>query len=86
MKLICILRLKLNGAGEVVVKPSFSVSDLSFLIMAAQNDQSVTITGLTQHANGMRLVDSNTTSHLFLNNHGVIYICIILHHELFATC
>lgn len=38
------LRLKLNGAGEVVVKPSFSISDLSFLIIAAQDDQSVTIT------------------------------------------
>ena len=47
------------GQGEVVVKPSFSISDLSFLIMAAQNDQSVTITEVTLHANTMRHADSN---------------------------
>lgn len=65
MQLICILRLKLNGAGEVVVKPSFSISNLSFLIMAAQNDQSVTITEVTPHANAMRRADSNTTLRCF---------------------
>lgn len=69
MKLICILRLKLNGAGEVVVKPSFSISDLSFLIMAAQNDPSITITKVTMHANGMTHADHLA---LFLNNHTVI--------------
>lgn len=65
MKSICILRLKLDGAGEVVVKPSFSISDLSFLIKVAQNDQSVIITEMTQHANGMRHADSNTNLHCF---------------------
>lgn len=50
------------GQGEVVVKPSFSISDLSFLIMAAQNDQSVTITETTLHANSMRHADSNTNT------------------------
>lgn len=62
MKPICILRLKLNGAGEIVVKPSFCISDLSFPIMAAQNDQSVTTAVMTPHANGMRRAD---TSHCF---------------------
>lgn len=65
MKLICILRLKLNGAGQVVVKPSFSISDLSFLIMAAQNDQRVTITEVSAHANGMRRADRKASSHCF---------------------
>lgn len=61
MRSICILRLKLNGAGEVVVKPSFSVSDPSFLITPAQNDQSDIITEMTPHVNDMRHADSNTT-------------------------
>ena len=72
MKLICILRLKLNGAGEVVVKPSFSISDLSFLITAAQNDQSVTITEVTVHANGLRRAEKQYHLALFLNNHRLI--------------
>lgn len=64
MKLICILRLKLNGAVEVVVKPSFSISDLSFLITAAPNDQRATITQVTARANGVRRADSKTGRHL----------------------
>lgn len=32
MKMICILRLKLNGAGEYLLKPSFVISDPSFLV------------------------------------------------------
>lgn len=65
MKLICILRLKLNGPGEVVVKPSFSISELSFLITAAENDQSITFAEVTTRANGMKYADSNTTVHCF---------------------
>lgn len=65
MKLICILRLKLNGAGEVVVKPSFSISELSFLIMAVPNDHSVTITKVKAHANGMRRAYGDVTSPRF---------------------
>lgn len=61
MKLICILGLKLNGAGEVVVKPSFSISDLSFLIIAEQNDLSFTIIKVTEPINDMRHAHGNTT-------------------------
>lgn len=50
------LHSQVKAGPEVVVKPSFSISDLSFLIMAAQNDQSVTTAEMTLHANGMRLL------------------------------
>lgn len=62
MKLICILSLKLNGAGEVVVKPSFSISDLSYLIIAEQNDLSFSIIKVTEPVNDMRRAHGNTTS------------------------
>lgn len=70
IKPICILRLKLNGPSEVVVKPSFSTSDLSFPIMAQENDQSVTITEMALTGNGWRSADSNDTSYCFKQSQG----------------
>lgn len=58
MKLICILGLKLNGA-EVVVKPSFSTSDLSFLVMGCTIWSMCHCYWNEGHANGMWRAFSN---------------------------